>query len=76
MSYTGCAVTWSAVRTWSGVSAGFAWSRTAAAPAACGDAMLVPDAVPLPFWEGQMISVPPGVHVDEIDCPGAVMSGW
>jgi len=41
---TGCAVTWSAIRTWSGFSDGFAWSSTAAAPAACGEAMLVPDA--------------------------------
>jgi hypothetical protein len=44
-SVTGVAVAWSALRTWSGVSRGFACSSTAAAPATWGEAMLVPDAV-------------------------------
>ena len=38
--------------------------------------MLVPDAEAQPFTDGQTISVPAGVQVDEMDCPGAVMSGW
>ena len=74
--FTGWAVSCSADRSWLGDSDGFAWSRTAAAPAACGEAMLVPEAVVFSPGGHGPTAVPAVSHVDEMPSPGAVTSGW
>ena len=66
---------WSAERSRSGVRFGFASSRTAAAPATCGEAMLVPEALRLPYGGQASTAVPAVPQVDEMLTPGAVTSG-
>src|SRR3954463_15811684 len=73
---TGRAVACSACCTSATFSLGFACSSTAAAPAACGDAMLVPDAVSLESGGHGPTATPIVSHVDEMSTPGVVMSGW
>src|SRR5919109_567023 len=65
-------------RTCSGDRFGFACKRTAAAPAMCGDAALVPDADSFPYIgpHGPTAAPPVLPQLDEMSMPGAVTSGW
>ena len=73
---TGVAVAWRAVRTWSGVSFGLAWSSTAAAPATCGRGHARPEAVVFSPGGHGPTTVPAVSQVEEMSTPGAVTSGW
>ena len=72
---TGVAVASSAWRTWVGVRAGRACLSTAAAPAMCGEAIEVPDAVVFSPGGHGPTTVPVESQVEEMSTPGAVTSG-
>ena len=68
------AVAWRTDLISSGVSVGRFCSSSAATPATCGLAMLVPDADAVP--PGSDVTSTPVVPVETMLSPGAVTAGW